>query len=83
MTRHTNRNGLSFIYKYDEQGRCVYSCGDNNLYKYSFEYLPDRKTRVTDSLGHVCVLSYDENELLLGETDPWAMKRVMNITNPS
>ena len=39
MVRHTNRNGLSFYYEYDQTGesrRVVRSWGDGGLYAYKF-----------------------------------------------
>ncbi len=71
MTRHTDRNGLSFYYEYDQQtknGKCVHAYGDNGLYDYRFEYQP-RITVFTNSLGHKTSIEFDENNLPLKETD--------------
>ena len=71
MVRHTDRVGLSFHYAYDAQGRVVHSWGDGGLYDYRFEYDELlRETRLTDSLGHLSVIKFDENQLPLCEIDP-------------
>lgn len=71
MVRHTDRVGLSFHYAFDAQGRVVHSWGDGGLYDYHFEYdALLRETRVTDSLGHLSVIKFDENQLPLCEIDP-------------
>ncbi|MDT3500495.1 RHS repeat-associated core domain-containing protein [Stenotrophomonas maltophilia] len=71
MVRHTDRVGLSFHYAFDAQGRVVHSWGDGGLYDYHFEYDELlRETRVTDSLGHLSVVKFDENQLPLCEIDP-------------
>ncbi len=71
MVRHTDRVGLSFHYAFDAQGRVVHSWGDGGLYDYRFEYdALLRETRVTDSLGHLTVVKFDENQLPLCEIDP-------------
>ncbi len=71
LVRHTDRVGLSFHYAFDVQGRVVHSWGDGGLYDYHFEYdALLRETRVTDSLGHLSVVKFDENQLPLCEIDP-------------
>ncbi|WP_312736858.1 RHS repeat-associated core domain-containing protein [Stenotrophomonas sp.] len=71
LVRHTDRVGLSFHYAFDSQGRVVHSWGDGGLYDYHFEYdALLRETRVTDSLGHLSVVKFDENQLPLCEIDP-------------
>ncbi|UQA72384.1 type IV secretion protein Rhs [Stenotrophomonas maltophilia] len=71
MVRHTDRVGLSFHYAFDAQGRVVHSWGDGGLYDYHFEYdALLRETRVTDSLGHLSVVKFDENQMPLCEIDP-------------
>lgn len=71
LVRHTDRVGLSFHYAFDPQGRVVHSWGDGGLYDYHFEYdALLRETRVTDSLGHLSVVKFDENQLPLCEIDP-------------
>ncbi|HBK47251.1 MAG TPA: type IV secretion protein Rhs [Xanthomonadaceae bacterium] len=71
MVRHTDRVGLSFHYAYDAQWRVVHAWGDGGLYDYRFGYDELlRETEVTDSLGHVSIVKFDENGLPLCEIDP-------------
>ncbi|WP_234408013.1 DUF6531 domain-containing protein, partial [Xanthomonas fragariae] len=70
MVRHTDRVGLSFHYAYDGQWRVVHAWGDGGLYDYRFAYdALLRETQVTDSLGHVSLVKFDENRLPLCEID--------------
>lgn len=71
MVRHTDRVGLSFYYAFDAQWRVVHSWGDGGLYDYHFDYdALLHETRITDSLGHVSLVKFDENRLPLCEIDP-------------
>lgn len=71
MVRHTDRVGLSFHYAFDAQWRVVHSWGDGGLYDYHFAYdALLHETRITDSLGHVSLVKFDENRLPLCEIDP-------------
>ncbi len=45
LSRHTNRNGLSFYYAYEGEGkeaRCVHTWGDRGIFEGWFEYDPGR-----------------------------------------
>ena len=71
MTSHTDRNGLTFNYEYDElspEGKCVHAWGDGGLYDYEFEYL-EGETRFVDSLGGEWRSSH-VNALIFKEIDP-------------
>ncbi|MFC5474360.1 RHS repeat-associated core domain-containing protein [Paraherbaspirillum soli] len=71
MVRHTDRLGLSFYYAYDAQWRVLHAWGDQGLHDYRFAYNELlRETEVTDSLGHVSLIKFDENNLPLCEIDP-------------
>ncbi|BEP46681.1 MULTISPECIES: RHS repeat-associated core domain-containing protein [Variovorax] len=71
MARHTDRTGLSFHYAYDEQWRVVHAWGDGGLHDYRFAYSAAlRQTEVTNSLGHLTVVKFDEAGLPLAEIDP-------------
>lgn len=48
MTRETDRNGFSFYYKYDSEGRCIASAGQDKLWRVKLKYEPGR-TRVTEA----------------------------------
>jgi len=75
MVRHTDRNGLSFYYEF-EQGpendwRVFHSWGDGGLYNYQFEYFDElNERRITDSLGHVSTVILNEAGLPICEIDP-------------
>ncbi|MBT8339339.1 MAG: DUF4123 domain-containing protein [Desulfatitalea sp.] len=71
MIRHTDRNHVSFHYEYDDRNRCVHSFGDNGLYDYRLEYpLFERRTNVTNSLGHTTEYHYDSDRLPIKVVDP-------------
>lgn len=71
MLRHTDRTGLSFHYDYDRQWRVVHAWGDGGLYDHQFGYDELlRETEVTDSLGYVSRIKFDEYRLPLCEIDP-------------
>lgn len=75
MTRHTDRNGLSFYYAYQSaangEQRVVHAWGDGGLYDYQFEYLDVlNERRITDSLGHVTIVKLNEGGLPISEIDP-------------
>lgn len=70
LARHTDRTGLSFHYAYDEQWRVVHAWGDGGLHDYRFAYNAAlRQTEVTNSLGHLSVIKFDEAGLPLAEID--------------
>jgi RHS repeat-associated protein len=73
MVRHTDRNGLSFHYEYDQSGeqrRVVRAWGDGGLYAYRFAYVDAlNQRRITDSLGHVSLVTLDERGLPISEVD--------------
>jgi RHS repeat-associated protein len=73
LVQHTDRNGLSFYYEYDEynnSGRCYRTWGDGDLYHYKFKYLEiEGRTEVTDSLGHVSSIYYNEHFQVSREID--------------
>lgn len=73
MVKRTYKEGLSFHYeydKYDENGRCIHSWGDNGLFDYRFDYNDqDKVTKVTDSLGGITCFKYDELYMVYEEID--------------
>lgn len=74
LIQHKNRNGLSFYYDYDQynsDGKCIHAWGDGGLYDYRFVYREDEKiTEVTDSLGNVSYIKYDERYMIIEDKDP-------------
>ncbi|BFG73721.1 RHS repeat-associated core domain-containing protein [Paraburkholderia terrae] len=74
MVRHTDRNGLSFYYRHrvhdDGVWRVERAWGDGGLYDYHFAYDPEHlETRFTDSLGHVTVLQYNDQQWPVARID--------------
>lgn len=63
MVRETNRNGMSFYFAYDGWGsfaRCVRTWGDGGLLDHVLRYdRENRRTLVTNSLGHTTVYEMD------------------------
>ncbi|WP_211470338.1 RHS repeat-associated core domain-containing protein [Collimonas humicola] len=71
MVRHTDRLGLSFYYTYDSGWRVIHTWGDRGLHDYHFKYDDTlRETEVIDSLGHVSLIKFDQDNLPLCEIDP-------------
>ena len=75
LRRHTDRNGLSFHYSYEQstdgEWRVTHAWGDGGLYDYRFEYIDAiNERRITDSLGHVSLVKLDERGLPINEIDP-------------
>ena len=71
MVRHTDRLGQSFHYTYDSEWRVMHAWGEQGLHDYRFSYnVLLRETEVTDSLGHISLVKFDENNLPLCEIDP-------------
>ena len=74
LVRHTDRNGLSFHYEYDQyvaEGRCVHTWGDGGLYDYRFEYGgTEGWTNFTDSLGHPWSVEFNSRQMMTKEIDP-------------
>ena len=75
MVRHTDRNGLSFYYAYEQSAegewRVVHAWGDEGLYDYTFEYFDEiNERRITDSLGNVSTVKLNEAGLPISEIDP-------------
>lgn len=71
LVQHTNRNGLSFYYEYDEyfpDGRCLHTWGDGGLYNYNFKFLDiEGTTKITDSLGHTSSVKYNNRYQIVQE----------------
>ena len=74
LVQHTDRAGLSFCYEYEQAGddwRVVRSWSEDGLYAYEFSYLDAaNERRITDSLGHVWLVTLDDRFLPIREVDP-------------
>ncbi len=73
LVRHTDRNGVSFHYDYDEigpEGRCVHTWGDGGLFDAYLEHDPaNRRVVTTDSCGQLSIVEYDARNRLLSTAD--------------
>jgi RHS repeat-associated protein len=70
MVRHVDRLGLSFHYSYDSGWRVIHAWGDQGLHDYHFAYdFLLRETEITDSLGHISLIKFGEDNLPLCEID--------------
>ncbi|RNF85015.1 RHS repeat-associated core domain-containing protein [Montanilutibacter psychrotolerans] len=71
LLRHTDRVGLSFYYAYNARWQVIHAWGDGGLHDYRFRYDSAlNETEITDSLGHVSIVKFDDNGLPLCEIDP-------------
>ncbi|NMO19480.1 hypothetical protein HPC49_27420 [Pyxidicoccus fallax] len=70
-TRMRTPTGYSFWWRYDAQGRCEETSGEDGLWWARFEYDPEkRETRVTERQGGVSTFQYDEHLTLRKLRDP-------------
>jgi RHS repeat-associated protein len=76
MTRKTDRRGYSYHYRYDEQGRCVYTSGDDGLYEGWLDFHPeDHSTVVKYSDGGTWLYEYNELGTITKIIDPYGGTR--------
>ena len=73
LVRHSDRNGVSFYYEYDEEtaeGRCLHTWGDDGLFDAYLVFQDEEKVvQVVDSCGQSKLLEYDDQKRLVAETD--------------
>ncbi|EOE6860972.1 RHS repeat-associated core domain-containing protein [Cronobacter dublinensis] len=71
MVSHVDRNGQGFHYTFDDAWRVVHAWGDGNVWDYRFEYHTLlNEVAVTDSLGNLSRITFDDNGLPVSEIDP-------------
>ncbi len=72
LVRHMDKNKLSFYYRYNKEGQCIHTHGDNALYACDLEYRPyERCTRMIDlPSGYVTTFYYDNDNLPVKVQDP-------------
>jgi RHS repeat-associated core domain len=68
MIKKTDRNGQSFYWEYDDKRRCVHTWGDGGLLEGWIAYGNGYNT-ITNSVGEISTLFYDEDNLCVQETD--------------
>ncbi|AYZ64543.1 hypothetical protein EGY31_14350 [Burkholderia multivorans] len=70
MARLTDANGYSFFYRYDAEGRCVESSGQDGLLHVQFQYQPGR-TLVTEGDGGRWTVLYNDVGTIIRVVDPY------------
>ncbi|WP_438007091.1 RHS repeat-associated core domain-containing protein [Sorangium sp. So ce321] len=76
IARMTDRNGYSFHFTYDDQGRCIEEHGDDGLWRVALRYqLERRRTLVTKADGGEWIIEYNENGTLVSIQDPYGGTR--------
>ena len=71
MTEKTDRNGDTYFWEYDREGRCVHTYGKDGMMEGRIEYHPEEgHNLVTDSAGGTTTYRYTPEQLIISETDP-------------
>lgn len=71
MTSHIDRNGQGFHYQYNDAGQVIHAWGDGGVWDYHFAYHDLlNEVEISDSLGHITRVTFDENGLPVSEIDP-------------
>lgn len=71
MTCRIDRRGYSFLFKYDDEGRCIHSRGEDGLLEVFLDYHPDAKTTfVRRGDGGQWIYTYNENKTITQIADP-------------
>ncbi|EPX64761.1 hypothetical protein D187_000183 [Cystobacter fuscus DSM 2262] len=79
-TRMRTPTGYSFWWRYDAQGRCTETSGEDGLWWARFEYDPEkRESRVAERQGGVSTFQYDENLTLRKRIDPYGGALVREV----
>ncbi len=79
MVQKTDRNGASFYWEYDSQQRCIHTWGKEGLLEYFIEFY-NGYTIITNSLSEQTTYWYDENNLIVQETDHYGNNRYTEYT---
>lgn len=70
VARLTDANGYTFFYRYDGDGRCLESHGQDGMWHVQFEYRPGR-TIVTEGDGGKWTMFYNEAGTITRVVDPY------------
>ncbi len=90
LAKETNRNGLSFYFKYegaDEKARCIRTWGDGGIYDHKLTYdVEAQVTTVEDSLGHRTIHHHQDGVVFktvdaLGNTTVTERTRFMEVAS--
>jgi RHS repeat-associated protein len=81
MVQQTDRNGQSFYWEYDQQGRCIHTWGDGGLLEGWIEYHPEAGYNlVTNSQGQTTTYYYTSDYLVTQIKDPLGNSRFTEYT---
>lgn len=82
MTAKTDRNGQSFYWEYDKQGRCVHTWGDGGILEGWIEYHPeDGYNLVTNAQGHTTTYFYSPDFVVSQIKDPLGNSQFFEYTD--
>ena len=70
IVRLTDANGYAFFYRYDREGRCVESTGQDGMWHVRFEYLPGR-TITTEADGGKWTVLFNDVGTITRVVDPY------------
>lgn len=71
MVSHVDRNGQGFHYQYNDAWQVIHAWGDGGVWDYHFAWHDLlNEVEITDSLGHISRITFDENGLPVSEIDP-------------
>lgn len=71
MVSHVDRNGQGFHYQYNEAWQVIHAWGDGGVWDYRFAWHDLlNEVEITDSLGNISRITFDENGLPVSEIDP-------------
>jgi RHS repeat-associated protein len=77
MIKKTDRNGQSFYWKYDSEGRCFHTWGDDGLQEGFFQY-QKKYTVLTDPTGLKEIYHYNDNYQPTQLTDVFGNSKFYN-----
>lgn len=82
MTAKTDRNGQTFYWEYDGDGRCIHTWGDGGVLEGRIEYhLKEGYNVVTNSLGQITTYYYTPDHLVTQIKDPLGNSRFTEYTD--
>jgi RHS repeat-associated protein len=82
MMKKTDRNGHTFYWEYDQQGRCIHTWGDDGTLEGFIDYYPEAGYNVvTNGLGQSTTYYYTPDFLVTQVRDPMGNSRFTEFTD--
>ena len=76
-TRQVDPREYGYSFRYDDQGRCIYACGDDGLWRAEVEYFVDKRmTRYVEGEGAVWEYHYDKDGFITKIVNPQGAERL-------